>query len=72
MAYLKKPQRTRETDKPSTPLIAARSLPGIKQDIKVLQGDVAGIAAKSYKVDGKQVIDGGDGDMKKKKWKSQK
>jgi hypothetical protein len=48
-------------------LIAARSLPGIKQDIKVLQGDVAGIAAKSYKVDGKQVIDGGDGDMKKEK-----
>ena len=65
------PQRI-EADKPSTALVAARSLPGIKQDIKVLQGDVDSAGTKAYKVDGKEVIEGGDGDMKKEKVEPEK
>ena len=65
------PQRI-EADKPSTPLVAARSLPGIKQDIKVLQGDIDSAGTKAYKVDGKEVVEGGDGDMKKEKVEPEK
>ena len=65
------PQRI-EADKPSTSVVAARSLPGIKQDIKVLQGDIDSAGTKAYKVDGKEVVEGGDGDMKKEKVEPEK